>query len=243
MKNNNQFVYTRPKRCFVFWLCGLICLIFGFIFLLHTQIGFMVFAFVLGIVLEYIAISILKKTEKQFWDFISETSIFTHPTQTPMTPAKIAETLKQNFFSVTAYAFENYHAVQTFSDGYECHFFLFNVNTPDCKEAEPFSMFFIQKVLKIGQNSKKFYICMDIGNLSEKSSTDWETLRKGIILSTKGNMLCWQMAYDVQKQILYFADALLHVKWRTRDVIPKHMCDVITQVCKPYCNLDDTNHT
>ncbi len=237
---NDTFTVAIPKRCFVFWLCGLLCLIFAFAFLLYNQIGFVIFAFVLGVILEYFAASILKKNETQLWHFITETSIFTHPTQTPMTPAKIAERLKQNFFSVTAYAFENYHGVQTFSDGYECHFFVVNTDAPDCKEAETFCRLVINTVVKMENTAKQFYICMVMGDLSEKPANEWDTLRKGLIPYSNGLVACSHIAYDVPKQTFYFADALLRIQWRQKDIIPKHICEIITQICEPYCNFHHT---
>lgn len=227
---NNTFTISIPKRCFVFWLCGLLCLIFAFAF--HKLIGLAISALILGILLEYFAFSVLQKNETQLWHFITETSIFTHPTQTPMTPAKVAERLKQNFFSVTAYDFENYHGVQTFSDGYTCHFFIVNTDA--------FCRLVINTVLDMENISKQFYICMVMGDLSEKPANEWDALRKGLIPSTNGLVVCSHIAYDVPKQTLYFADALLRIQWRQKDVIPKHICEIVAQVCEPYCNLSHT---
>ncbi len=245
--SNNTYIHVnqqfKRKLGFVFFLFGimLICSILAFIAGIHQKFLFSILLLVIYVILFIISFFMLKKEDKRFWNFIEQTSTFTHTLHTPITATRVVETLQQNGFSVTPYAFDNYYAVQKFHDGHECHFFLGNHNTPDCEEAEPFSILFIQKVMEIVYKPNSFYINMEIGDLATQSPEYWQTLRKGVLSSKKtAHMFCCNIAYDVTKNTLYFADALFRVTWKKRDINSIYMCDIIAEVCKPYCHFHYT---
>ncbi len=193
-----------------------------FIFMGFFYIG-AVFA-VPGIILFILCLSNAKKEALKIFKFVKENSVFTHNCHIPLTVQGFVDVLKNEGFEIEEYPYQNYYAHKMLNKNFTYHFFIANNDTPALKDEDKFADLFISKFMDRGMESAAEYIFdLEYGkDLENKMQDMMPVLRDGFIQTKDHFIFGYRAAYDTEKNILYYADAVKKIEWDKKAIVAQY---------------------
>ncbi len=137
------YLHQNPllSRHSILWVLGLASLAVSFYSLLTRRpLLLSICLLAVGILLEVLWLKRLQESDTRFLKFIEETSSFEHPLTSPLVLSDLLDPLQSEGFEIEEYFDGNYYCHRQLNQKFTYHFFISNNDTPDCQEAEAYSI-------------------------------------------------------------------------------------------------------
>ena len=213
----------------VFLVMALYCI------LSQKPLSWAVLLLVIGLLLIMLGVRRTKQNTEHILWFVREKSALCHKYSPPLTIDGLLDDLKQEGFEVMEYPFGNYYCRRNIDPKRTIHFFVANNDTPDCPEAESYSVLFVRTVCEVGMAAGWQYLLdLEYGPRLEREAPQYiQAVREGIMHDKQGIFIGFRLAYDTQDHILYCAEAVTRIIWHKSEVLAIYTSELLERLFLP----------